>query len=258
MNTELYLKKLNLPKKSPSLEYLNELIAAHQKTISFNNLSVFFRPGVILNLELEPLFEKVIVRNEGGYCFENNKVFYYLLKDLGFVVEPKAGRVILNRPGDFPRTHRISIVSFGEDRYLADVGFGKDVPRRALKIGATQTSGHHVIKDGNLYRHQLLKPDLVFELYTFDDSHFEESDFTMGNFFTNTHPQSHFRNDVIVARHEDDMVEFISNKIYSKIQNGERTDNEIKNWKDFLDYLKRFGIQDLNYLETDMWSLVHS
>jgi N-hydroxyarylamine O-acetyltransferase len=138
MNIDQYLKKLNIEKKAPTLDYLNEIIASHQKTISFNNLAVFFRPGQILNLELGPLFDKVIVRGNGGYCFENNKVFYYLLKDLGFEVEAKAARVLYNNPGDVPRTHRTTIVRIGDGRYLADVGFGRDVPTSAIKIGTSE------------------------------------------------------------------------------------------------------------------------
>lgn len=243
MNIDLYLKKINLQSKSLSLEFLNEIISAHQKAISFNNLSVFYRPGQILDLKLEALFEKVILRGEGGYCFENNKVLFYLLKELGFEVEAKAARVLYNNPGDVPRTHRMTIVTIEGERYLADVGFGRDVPTKAIKIGLRQSSGHHVIIKDELYRLQLLKGDSLIDLYTFDDGRYQESDFDIGNYYTNTHPDSKFLKELIVTRVEQDFIEFINGKTYTKIEKGERVDSEIKNQNEFQTYLKRFGIE---------------
>lgn len=244
MNIDQYLQKINLKAKNPTLEFLNEIISAHQKTISFNNLSVFYRPGQILNLKLDALYEKVILRGEGGYCFENNKVIYYLLKELGFKVEAKAARVLYNNPGDVPRTHCMTIVTIEGERYLADVGFGRDVPTRALKIGIHQNSGHQVIMKDDLYRLQLLKSDTLIDLYSFDDGRYQESDFDLGNYYTNTHPDSKFVKDLIVTRVEHDLIEFISGKTYTKIEKGEREDSEIKNQSEFQMYLKRFGIED--------------
>lgn len=243
MNADQYLEKLKLPKKSPSLAYLNEIISAHQKIISFNNLAVFFNPGQILNLELGALFEKVILKGLGGYCFENNKVFFYLLKDLGFKVEARAARVIYDNPGDVPRTHRTMIVTLDGKRYLADVGFGKDVPREAILLGRETAQGNRVIVDDDLYRHQLLKKDTIINLYTFDDGHYQESDFNVGNYYTNTHPDSKFVKELIVTRTEGDFVEFINGKTYTKIDNGIREDFEIKDQAEFQTLLRRFNIE---------------
>lgn len=243
MNIDLYLKKIQVEKKTPSLKFLNEIITAHQRTISFNNLAVFFNPGKILNLELEPLFEKVILRGEGGYCFENNKVFYYLLKNLGFEVEAKAARVLYNNTGDVPRTHRTTIVSLEGKRFLADVGFGRDVPPQALEIGAKASLGHQVVIKDNLYQHQLLKNDTLIDLYTFDDGHYQESDFNLGNYYTNTHPDSKFTKELMVVRHDKEFLEFISGKTYTRVRSGERQEFEIKNQDEFQKYLGKFGIE---------------
>ena len=64
MNIDLYVQKLGLERKPPTLNFLDELIRAHQERISFNNLAVYFRPGVLLDLDLEPLFAKVVLRVE--------------------------------------------------------------------------------------------------------------------------------------------------------------------------------------------------
>lgn len=246
LDIEQYLKKINVEKKTATLAYLNEIISNHQRTISFNNLAVFFGAGEILNLELEALFSKVILEGKGGYCFENNKVFYYLLKELGFQVEAKAARVIYDNSGDVPRTHRTTVVTINGERYLADVGFGKDVPGEAIPIGiARNTPGHQVTQEGNRYRHQLLKGEGIINLYVFDDGEYQESDFNVGNYYTNTHPNSKFVKELMVTRTEVNFVEFISGKTYSKIENGRRMDHEIKDQDEFQMYLKKFNINQV-------------
>lgn len=252
MNVELYLNKIGQKKEKPSLSYLNKLITSHQRIISFNNLAVFFRPGTILDLSLENLFEKVVIKGEGGYCFENNKVFYYLLKSLGFDVDARAARVIYDKTGDVPRTHRTTIVSLDGMRYLVDVGFGKDVPSEALPLGVEKNNGHQVIMKESLYYHQLLKDDTIINLYVFDDGNYQESDFTLANYYTNTHPDSKFVNHLIVTRKNQEKIELINDNKYSSIINGKREDKMIPNQEEFDFYLSKFGITekyDFKFLE---------
>lgn len=237
-----YLDKLGLKVQGPSLAYLNQIIRAHQKIISFNNLAVYFNPGKILDLELKKLFEKVILRGEGGYCFENNKVFFHLLQALDFSVEAKAARVIYDRTDDVPRTHRTTVVTLEGQRYLVDVGFGKDVPPQAVPFGVQVKKGHQVISKGSFYIHQLVKKDTLINLYVLDDGTYQESDFMVANYYTNTHLNSKFTREVIVTRKEENLIEFINGRVFSRIQNGVREDRQILNQKEFDDLLKHFGV----------------
>ncbi len=245
MNTELYLSKLNLKAQAPSLSFLNEIISAHQRLISFNNLAVFFRPGEILNLDIGHLFDKVILRQEGGYCFENNKVLFFLLQNLGFEVQPKSARVIYDKTGDVPRTHRTTIVTINGERYLSDVGFGRDMPTHAVPVGVEQKKGHQVITKNGQYYHQVRKEDVVINLYSFDDGFYNESDFAVANYYTNTHPDSKFVKELIVLRRDGDLIEFINGRSFSRIKNEEREDVEIKSQEEFQFYLEKFGIKSI-------------
>lgn len=205
MDAAKYLEKLNLQKEAPTLAFLNRLISAHQSIISFNNLSVFFNPGKILNLEMPALFEKVILSGSGGYCFENNKVFYYLLKELGYEVESKAGRVLNGMKGDKPRTHRMNIVKIEGTRYLADVGFGRNTPTHAILIGEENTeSPFRVSSNEGFHALRLKIKDSFMDLYTFDEAKYQESDFNVGNYYTSTHPDSKFVKELMISRIEKD------------------------------------------------------
>ena len=68
----------------------------HLCSIPFENLEVFDE-GRIPSLRSEDIYEKIIVRKRGGYCFELNKLFYELLKALDFRVIPVAVRILWNR-----------------------------------------------------------------------------------------------------------------------------------------------------------------
>ena len=244
MNIDLYLKKLSVARKEPTLDYLNEIIVSHQNLISFNNFAVYFNPGVILDLELEPLFDKVIAREEGGYCFENNKVFFYLLQGLGFKVEPKMARVLYNIPRDVPRTHRTTIVTIEGKRYLTDVGFGKDVAPEAIALESSgKNFGHKIDHKDGLFHLNLFKNSEDFILYTFDDGHYQESDFNVSNYYTNTHPDSKFVKELIAVKKVGNSTIIINGKKFSEITETGRTDVEMRSQQDFDLYTKKFNMQ---------------
>lgn len=103
---------------APTLETLREIHLAHLRTVPFENLSV--RRGEPIALEEEKLFEKIVVRRRGGFCYELNGLFAALLEALGFRVARLAGRVGV--PG-IPFDHMALRVDL-EEPWLADVGFG--------------------------------------------------------------------------------------------------------------------------------------
>lgn len=243
MNITQYLNVLQLEKRTPSLEFLNELIAAHQRTISFNNLAVYFRPGQILDLELPALFEKVILNREGGYCFENNKVFFYLLKELGFEVRPLAARVLYGQSGDVPRTHRSTLITLDDKQFVADVGFGRHAPPIAVSLDSQNSDSYSILKNGDTYLLKLGKEGQKIDLYMFDEGHYQESDFAIANYYTNTHPNSKFVKGLILSRREGNVVELISDRVYSRITDEGRTDQEILSSDEFSAILEKFGIQ---------------
>jgi N-hydroxyarylamine O-acetyltransferase len=75
-------------------------------------------------LEDEALFEKIVGRRRGGFCYEDNGLFAALLRALGFRVSMLSAEVA-NAEGGFgkPFDHMALLVTL-EERWLADVGFG--------------------------------------------------------------------------------------------------------------------------------------
>src|SRR5579871_1708740 len=104
-------------------ETLRDLQVAHLRTVPFENLSVVMGEPVIL--DDASLFEKIVVRRRGGFCYELNGLFAALLRDLGFPVEMLSAGVSRSSAQVFgPGFDHLALMVTLEHRWLVDVGFG--------------------------------------------------------------------------------------------------------------------------------------
>ena len=125
----------------PTLEHLTAMHRQHLLHIPYENLDLM--NGVPLNLDAGALFQKIILNRRGGYCFELQGLFCYLLKSLGYQVTQYAGRFMDEAGPVQMRRHRILVVNLGEKRYVCDVGVRSESPRCPLELteGLVQTDG---------------------------------------------------------------------------------------------------------------------
>ncbi len=133
-SVDTYLERIGAPAPTagPSLEYLDELIRLHQCSVPFENLDIYdyHRP---IRLEIPALYEKIVLRRRGGYCFELNGLFLQLLKALGYDAWPCVCRGLL-RGEEGPILHRAVLVRLADTIYLCDVGFGGPSSSCALPL----------------------------------------------------------------------------------------------------------------------------
>ncbi|MDR0839255.1 MAG: arylamine N-acetyltransferase [Oscillospiraceae bacterium] len=141
--TRRYLDRIGLEgETTPERGMLDRLVAAHQCAVPFENLDVC-EYGRVPELEIPALFDKIVARRRGGYCFELNAIFAALLSALGYDVTPCIARVAGGTDAVSPPLHRISLVQLGAEKYFCDVGFGGLSPFGALlfESGERQSSG---------------------------------------------------------------------------------------------------------------------
>lgn len=124
IDVERYLKRIGIPKESPSLAYLRKLHKAHLMHIPFENLDLHYGIGVIL--DYEKIFNKIILRKRGGYWYELNGLFYHLLYHLGFTCHVASAQTKNDKTQKFGRAfdHMVVIVEIHGEQYLVDVGLG--------------------------------------------------------------------------------------------------------------------------------------
>jgi N-hydroxyarylamine O-acetyltransferase len=103
-------------------ETLRQLQVAHLLSVPFENLGIHAGEPIIL--EDEALFEKIVARRRGGFCYELNGLFAALLRALGFNVTMLSASVA-NAEGEFgPEFDHMALLVTLAERWLVDVGFG--------------------------------------------------------------------------------------------------------------------------------------
>jgi N-hydroxyarylamine O-acetyltransferase len=197
--------------REPTLDVLCALHALHPAAIPFEAIDCLLDRGV--DLAPEAVDAKLIHGRRGGYCFEQNSLFARVLTALGFQVTGLAARVRWNMAPDAPaqpRTHHVlevDVVTPGEGRpqpWLVDVGFGGCVLTAPLRMiphqeQVTAHDAYRLTPVGDELRLEVLRGDWV-PAYDLSLTPCEPRDYEMANWFTSTHPTSHFRANLLAGR----------------------------------------------------------
>jgi N-hydroxyarylamine O-acetyltransferase len=130
LDPQAYLRRihfsaaLDVAALQPSSRLLGALHQAHVLSVPFENLSIHYGQPIIL--EDRALYDKIVRRRRGGFCYELNGLFAWLLRQLGFTVTLLSARVA-QPDGDFsPEFDHLALQIHDVDGidWLADVGFG--------------------------------------------------------------------------------------------------------------------------------------
>jgi N-hydroxyarylamine O-acetyltransferase len=191
---------------APTLEVLAALQAAHIAAIPFEAIDALTGAGI--DIGADAVAAKLVDQRRGGYCFEQNGLFLRVLKAIGFEAAAMLGRVRWMLPADAPatpRTHQVVLITLGGRPWLADVGFGAAVPPQPLAMDseAAQPTCHEsyrVLRGRHGWEVAAQIGEAWQTLYHLDDAAAPHVDSVIGNWYTSTHPDSHFTQQLIAAR----------------------------------------------------------
>src|SRR5690625_4042554 len=83
MKVNPYLKRIGINDiHQNNLETLSHLQLQHMYHVPFENLDVIRH--VPIPLDVETYYKKIVLNHRGGFCYELNGLFNWLLKSLGF------------------------------------------------------------------------------------------------------------------------------------------------------------------------------
>ena len=228
---------------------LDAIVHAHTRAIPFENLDVLL--GRRVDLALDAIVGKLVHARRGGYCFEQNTLLLAVLDALGFRVRPLSGRVRQGRPRDYTpaRTHLMVRVEL-DHPYLADVGLGSLSPTAALRldVGDEQPTPHEprrLLREGGLVYHQARLGDAWQDLCELTLEEMPPIDREVANWYTSTHPGSHFKNRLIVARALADggRVTLLNRELTVRAAGGHAEVHVLASPDELLDVLAaRFGL----------------
>ena len=211
VDLEAYFRRIGYDgPREPTLATLRALTLKHPDAIPFENLDVLLGRGIsIVPADIDA---KLIGAGRGGYCYEQNGLLKRVLEALGFEVQGLMARVWWMKPADAPmraRSHMVLKVMVDGVAWLADSGFGGCVLTAPLDLfsNAVQQTPN------GPFRIETAAPEMGGErlvlanlsgtwapLYQVALGPWEDVDYEPGNYFTYTHPSSHFTWSMTVGR----------------------------------------------------------
>ncbi|MBU2670768.1 arylamine N-acetyltransferase [Actinoplanes bogorensis] len=239
MDVDAYLTRIGL---SPGVTGLRELHRAHLSTVPFENLSIHL--GEPISLEPDALFDKVVRRRRGGFCYELNGLFALLLEELGYGVERVGARVHGERLGP-PFDHLALLVTTpgGDGPWLADVGFGRhSTDPLDFRLSSPQSD------PGGVFTMVPAGDDVDVTLdgkpqYRIERRPRALTDFAPTCWWHATSPESHFGRSPVCSRREGDGRVSLSGRTLIRTGGGERTETVLDTDEQVLAaYRENFGI----------------
>lgn len=201
---DLYCGRIGVaPHGAADYEHLVALHFAHIQSIVFENLDVHL--GRPIEIDVPVIFDKIIRRGRGGFCYELNALFGSLLSSLGYDVSVHAARVVTSGSRWIPFGHICLTVNCEEKSRLVDVGFGNSF-QRPLEIGRegeqADEGGTHIlsaVEEGWLLSSRIYGDSFDPE-YRFDLTPRHLDDFRERCAWTQTDPTSGFTRNIIATQ----------------------------------------------------------
>ena len=246
MDVARYLERIQYDGRlTPTMEILNTLQRQHVLHIPFENLDIHYKTPI--NLDINHIFEKVVGRKRGGFCYELNGLFFELLMSIGFNVKMVSARVFNNEQQTISAEfdHLAIIATIASMDYLVDVGFG-EFALQPLKIELEKNQndprGAFRIEkyDGTYYKVSKLTGDQWIIEYIFSLKERQLDEFKEMCQYHQTSPQSHFtQNKLCSLATENGRITLTTDKI--KIKEGDTiTERALKSEEDFLSALEEY------------------
>lgn len=233
-----YLARIGVDAAGHDEASLRRLHEAHLRTVPFENLSIHLREPIVLDAEV--LVEKIVDRHRGGYCYELNGAFGWLLERLGFAVERVSARVWAGPELTPPFEHMALVV---DETWLADVGFGAHslhplrIADRADQVDPAGVFRLVDVDDGDV---DVL--DNGMPVYRVERRSRRLSDFAMANWYQQTSPDAHFTQSLTCSRvHEDGRITISGHKLIERGPHG-RTETELDDRGVLEAYDRYFGM----------------
>ncbi len=197
------------PNAAPDGDLLARIQCAMATHVPYENLDIL--RGVPLSLDFGDLYEKIVERRRGGYCFELNGFLGEVLRSLGYGVVEYMARYLRGESAVPMRRHRVVIASDGTGRrWICDAGIGQSAPRLPLPFEEGAVSEQY----GETYR---VKKEPFFGWVIYDLHHgawrrfyaFTEEpqlnlDYVMPSFWCEHAPESPFTSAPMLAIKTED------------------------------------------------------
>lgn len=249
MDAQAYLDRIDYRGSlSRDAETIRQIHLAQLLRVPFENLSIHAHEPIVL--DDAALFEKIVERRRGGFCYELNGLLAALLRELGFEVAMLSAQVA-NDEGGFSRDfdHMTLMVSLNEQRWLADVGFGdsfiEPLPLEPNAETRQRDCRYRIVPaaDERFVLERARDHGPWEAQYRFSLKPYQYPAYAEMCLFHQTSPESHFTRQRICSRLTPQGRISLSNMRFIVTENGQRTEREVGSDDEYREILRdQFGI----------------
>lgn len=245
MDVEAYLQRINYDGTlEPTPETLRRLHRAHMYAVPFENLDILL--GRTITLSVPAFFEKIVRRRRGGFCYELNALFGWLLREIGFDLEMLSARVYSGGAPGPEFDHMLLLLETGES-LVADVGFGDSFVEPVALSGQEQHqlgSAYRVVEHGDdrILQQRLAGADWQPQ-YQFSLKPRRLEEFAEMCHFQQTSADSHFTKKSVCTLATREGRITLSDARLIRTSNGDRQEEEVRSLREYRTLLaEHFGI----------------
>ena len=197
------------PDAAPTPALLSDVQYAMATHVPYENLDI--TAGIPRALDYGDLYDKIVTRHRGGYCFEINGFLGEVLRSLGYPVVEFMARYLRGEKEIPMRRHRVVIAEASDgSRWICDAGIGQAAFKRPLRFeegavaeicGETYRVGREPFFGWVIYdRHEgAWRP-----FYGFTEEVQLNIDYVMPSFWCEHAPESPFRDAHILSIKTED------------------------------------------------------
>ena len=215
-----YLQRISFDDEpAPALDVLGRLLAHHVQSVPFENLDV--QLGTRLSTDPAAAYEKIVLKQRGGWCYEQNGLFGWALSEIGFDVTRVAAAVMRIERGNVAHANHLCLLvkpADADETFLVDVGFGGSMiaPIQLAESDHQQAPFHIGLRkteDG----HWRFWEDLGKGEFSFDflDEHADEDALTDKCDFLQTDPSSGFVQNLVAQIRLPDQHKTLRGRVFS-------------------------------------------
>lgn len=190
------------------LRTLSEVHRCHVEAIAWECFDCY--AGRPTTRDPNDAYDKIVVRGRGGWCYEMNGLFAWMLEALGFDVTRLAAGVMREALGDGVVGNHLALIVRLDRDYLADVGLGSGLIEPIPLAEGTYRQRFATFRlerlDARWWRFHnqpnVMPPSFDFALDTRDEALLEDR-----CRWLQTDPASPFRQNAVVQRYGADRLE---------------------------------------------------
>ena len=219
---------------TPDRETLFRLQCAFLQAVPYENLDIL--AGRPLSLAEDALYDKLVTRRRGGYCFEINGFFAVLLRSMGYTVTEYLARYLRGETAIPMRRHRVLRVTANDgSAWIADAGIGQESFRQPLPYSDTTAEVNDgfrvyrlrkrefygwVIEDTPVMEDTTVGEAIFRPFYSFTEEPQLPIDYEMPSFWCEKHPDSPFTKAPMLAIKTETGRVAIDGNQFSLYENG--------------------------------------